>query len=45
VAVGDDDEPAWAVAGTPGADLLPLCQANATYPPSGTFSEPAATDE
>ena len=24
---------------------LPLCQAKATYPPSGTFSEPAPTEE
>jgi hypothetical protein len=35
---------AWAVAGTPGAARLPLCQANPTYPPSGTVSDPAATE-
>jgi hypothetical protein len=34
-----------AVAGTPGAVLPPLCQANATYPPSGMVSDPAPTEE
>ena len=33
------------VAGTPGAALLPLCQANATYPPSGTDSDPTPSEE
>ena len=32
-------------AGTLGADLDPPCHANATYPPSGMVSEPAATEE
>jgi hypothetical protein len=36
---------ACAVAGIPGAVLLPLCHANATYPPSGMLSEAAATAE
>jgi hypothetical protein len=38
-------ELACAVAGAPGAERAPLCQANATYPPSGMVSEPAATEE
>jgi hypothetical protein len=33
------------VAGAPGAVWPPLCQANPTYPPSGTVSEPAPTEE
>ena len=46
-----DGDGAWlggaarGVAGTPGALRLPLCHANATYPPSGTFSDPAPSDE
>ena len=45
MADGDDEgELVWAVAGTPGSDLLPLCQAKATYPPSGTVSDAAPTE-
>lgn len=30
---------------TPGALLAPLCHAKATYPPSGTLSDPAPSEE
>jgi hypothetical protein len=36
-----DGSTACAVAGTPGAFFAPLCQTNATYPPSGISSDPA----
>jgi hypothetical protein len=36
---------AWAVAGTPGAAFVPLCQTKAAYPPSGILIDPAPSDE
>jgi hypothetical protein len=43
--VGVGGGAAWAVAGTPGAVLAPLCQTKAAYPPSGILSDPAPSDE
>jgi hypothetical protein len=44
-AVGVGEAVGWAVGVTRGSALLsPPCQENATYPPSGTVSEPTPCD-